>query len=103
MTAWEAIGKMLKSQGIDFVFGIGDTDLQLYLKKVSGIKLINLRYEGSAPFMGMAYSRLSGKPGVCSASCGPGVANLVPGVLEAYSGSELTIHIARYTHLCIAV
>ena len=85
MNAWEAIGNMIKAQGVDFVFGLGDTDLSLFAEK-AGITPINLRYEGSAPFMAMAYSRLSGKPGVCSASPGPGVANLVPGVLEAYSG-----------------
>ena len=86
MNTWEAIGNMVRSQGVDFVFGIGDTDLHLYAQKVQGLTPINLRYEGSAPFMAMAYSRLSGKPGVCSASAGPGMANLVPGILEAYSG-----------------
>ncbi len=86
MNAWEAIVNMIKSEGVEFVFGLGDTALQLYAEKISGITPVNLRYEGSAPFMAMAYSRLSGKPGVCSASTGPGVANLVPGVLEAYSG-----------------
>ena len=82
MNAWESITNMVKSEGVEFVFGIGDTGLQLYAEKIPGIASINLRYEGSAPFMAMAYSRLSGKPGVCSASPGPGVANLVPGVLH---------------------
>jgi acetolactate synthase-1/2/3 large subunit len=86
MNSWEAIVNMVRSEGIEFVFGLGDTALQLYAEKASGITPVNLRYEGSAPFMAMAYARLSGKPGVCSASPGPGVANLVPGVLEAYSG-----------------
>lgn len=86
MNLWEAIVNMVKSQGVDIIFGLGDNNLQLYTEKTPGIRTINLRYEGSAPFMAMAYSRLSGKPGVCTASPGPGVANLVPGVLEAYSG-----------------
>lgn len=86
MNLWEAIVNMVKSQGVDIIFGLGDNNLQLYTEKTSGIRTINLRYEGSAPFMAMAYSRLTGKPGVCTASPGPGVANLVPGVLEAYSG-----------------
>jgi acetolactate synthase-1/2/3 large subunit len=86
MNVWKAIANMIKAEGIEFVFGIGDTGLQLHTEKVPGIKTINLRYEGSAPFMAMAYSRLSNRPGVCTASPGPGVANLVPGVLEAYSG-----------------
>ena len=86
MNAWELIVNMIKAQGVEYTFGIGDTDLQLYADKVEGVSAINLRYEGSAAFMAMAYSRLTGKPGVCSGSSGPGVANLVPGVLEAYSG-----------------
>jgi acetolactate synthase-1/2/3 large subunit len=97
MNAWEAITNMVKSEGVEFVFGIGDTGLQLYAEKIPGIKSINLRYEGSAPFMAMAYSRLSGKPGVCSASPGPGVANLVPGVLEAYSGCSPLVAICLGT------
>jgi len=86
MNVWQAIVNMVKSEGVEFVFGLGDTALQLHAEKTPGIRTINLRYEGSAPFMAMAYSRLSGRPGVCTASPGPGVANLVPGVLEAYSG-----------------
>ncbi len=86
MNSWEAIVNMVKSEGVEFIFGLGDTPLHLYAEKIPGITPVNLRYEGSAPFMAMSYSRLSGKPGVCSASPGPGVANLVPGVLEAYSG-----------------
>ena len=94
MNVWEAILTMIKSQGVEYIFGIGDTDLQLFTEKVSGIKSVNLRYEGSAPFMANAYSRLSGKPGVCCGSAGPGVANLVPGVLEAYSGCSPLIIIS---------
>ena len=86
MNAWEAIVNMLKSEGIEYIFGIGDSGLQLYAEKIDGIRNVNLRYEGSAPFMAMAYARLSGRPGMCTASTGPGMANLLPGVLEAYSG-----------------
>jgi acetolactate synthase-1/2/3 large subunit len=86
MNAWQAIGNIIRAQGVELVFGLGDTDLLLYAEKVPGLTPINVRYEGSAPFMAMAYARLSGQPGVCNGSTGPGVANLVPGVLEAYSG-----------------
>ncbi len=86
MNTWELIANIVKKQGIEYIFGIGDTDLHLYSNGITGLTAINLRYEGSAPFMAMAYSRLTGKSGVCSASSGPGVANLIPGVLEAYSG-----------------
>ncbi|MCH8864634.1 MAG: thiamine pyrophosphate-binding protein [Chloroflexi bacterium] len=86
MNSWQAIVNMIKAEGIDYIFGIGDSGLQLYAEKIDGIRNVNLRYEGSAPFMAMAYARLSGRPGVCTASKGPGLANLIPGVLEAYTG-----------------
>jgi len=86
MNLWENVVRIVKEQGTECVFGIGDTDFHLFADREKGIKNVNLRYEGSAPFMAMAYSRLTGKPGVCSASAGPGLANMIPGVLEAYSG-----------------
>ena len=95
MNSWEAIVHMVKSEGVEFVFGLGDTPIQLYAEKISGVTPINLRYEGSAPFMAMAHARLSGKPAVCSASPGPGVANLVPGILEAYSGCSPLVIICQ--------
>lgn len=84
MYPWEAIARMVRAQGVEFTWGVGDSPLQLYAGTAPGLRGINLRYEGSAPFMAMAYSRLTGRPGVCCASTGPGIANLVPGVLEAF-------------------
>lgn len=86
MNSWEAIVNIIKAEGVEYIFGIGDSGLQLYAEKIDGIRNVNLRYEGSAPFLAMAYARLSGRPGVCTASKGPGTANLIPGVLEAYTG-----------------
>jgi len=97
MNSWAAIVNMVKSEGVELVFGLGDTPIQLYAEKISGITPINLRYEGSAPFMAMAYARLSGKPGVCSASPGPGVANLITGVLEANSGCSPLVILCQAT------
>ena len=92
MYPWEAIARMVQSQGVEFTFGIGDSHLQLFAARTAGLRAINVRYEGSAPFMAMAYSRLTGRPGVCSASTGPGVANMVPGALEAlYACSPLVM------------
>lgn len=87
MDPWKVIVEMFKVQGIEYVFGLGDTFINMYADEIDGIEAINLRHESSTPFMAMAYSRLTGKIGVCSGAPGPGVANLIPGVLEAYSGS----------------
>jgi len=45
-----------------------------------------VRHEASGSFMAYAYAKMKRSPGVCFASPGPGVSNLVPGVLEAWSG-----------------
>ena len=95
MNAWEAILNMIKAQGVEFIFGLGDIPLQLFTRNVPEVKSIGVRYEGSAPFMAMAYARVTGKPGVCGASAGPGTANLVPGVLEAYSGCSPIVVICQ--------
>ncbi len=88
MDPWQAVVNAIKAEGVKFVFGIGDTLVNLLAEKTPGITPINIRYEGSGPFMAMAYARLSGGPGVCTGSSGPGIANMISGVLEAYYGSS---------------
>lgn len=78
----EAIAKMLKNEGVEVVFGIPDgtyfgliTSLRKY-----GIKMITPRHEQCGVHAAGAYSRLTGKPGVCIASNGPGVAAALSGI-----------------------
>lgn len=42
-------------------------------------------HEQSADFMAIAYGRLTGEPGICHGTAGPGVCNLVSGTGEAFS------------------
>src|ERR671920_2160595 len=49
-------------------------------------KAIGVRYETSGAFMAMAYTRVTGGIAACFGCPGPGIANLVPGILEAFSG-----------------
>ncbi len=78
----ELLARMLKEEGVEVVFGIIDgTYFGFYsnLEKY-GIRLITPRHESSAAHMAGAYARVTGKLGVCMASNGPGVANVLPGV-----------------------
>ena len=43
MDPWEIIVRMIKAQGTEFVFGIGDTFVNMYAEKVTGIRAINVR------------------------------------------------------------
>ncbi|MEM3070691.1 MAG: thiamine pyrophosphate-binding protein, partial [Candidatus Bathyarchaeia archaeon] len=84
---WDVIVKGLSAEGVKFVFGIPGNPRALYdsLYDHREIRPILVRHECSGAFMAMAYSKLTRQPGVCFGSPGPGVANLVPGVLEAQS------------------
>lgn len=78
----EVLARMLAAEEIDVVFGIVDgTYLGLFASfDKHGIRFISPRHETSAAHMAGAYARITGKLGVCIASNGPGVANVLPGV-----------------------
>jgi acetolactate synthase I/II/III large subunit len=86
--AWQQVVRSLEDEGVEFVFGLPGNAKHFYdqLYDSQSIRSILVRHETSGAFMAMAYARVTGKPGVCYGCPGPGVANLVPGILEAYSG-----------------
>jgi acetolactate synthase-1/2/3 large subunit len=73
---------------VEYVFGLPGNPTALYndLYDFPDIEAVLVRMETSAVFMAMAYARVTGKVGVLHASPGPGMANLVPGLLEAFYG-----------------
>ena len=81
-TGGAVLAAMLKHEGVEKFFGIVDgTYLQLFANCVElGIEMISPRHEAVAAHMAGAYARLTGRLGVCIASNGPGVANMLPGV-----------------------
>src|SRR3990170_5898952 len=88
----EVIVNMLQAEGVQKVFGIIDgTYFGFYASlRTHGIDLVTPRHETSAVHMAGAYARLTGKLGVCMASNGPGVANLLPGlVVEQAEGNRV--------------
>ena len=86
---WDLIVKALEAEGVKYIFGLPGNPMALYDSLYdSDIEPILVRHEGSGAFMAFAYSKLSREPGVCFGSPGPGVGNMVSGVLEAYSGCQ---------------
>ena len=74
----------LEAEGVEYVFGLpGNPELLYNDLYESSVRPVLVRMETSAVFMAMAYARVSGRVGVVHASPGPGMANLVPGLLEA--------------------
>jgi acetolactate synthase-1/2/3 large subunit len=89
MKAFDLFVKALENEGVEYIFGIpGEENLDLLesLSK-SSIKLILTRHEQGAGFMAATYGRLTGKPGVCLATLGPGATNLVTPAAYAQLGA----------------
>ena len=58
-------------------------DLNEALDRSRTLTFVPVRHEQGAAFMADAYGRLTGKPGVCLATLGPGATNLATGVGDA--------------------
>ena len=94
VTGGELIARMLKAEGVGAVFGIQDgTYVRLCAALVDqGIDFVTPRHETAAAHMAGAYARLTGGLGVCIASNGPGVANVLPGVaVENAEGNRVLL------------
>ena len=62
------------------------TDALAAAEPGGGPRAIGVRFETSGAFMAMAYARVTNHLAACFGCPGPGIANLAPGVLEAFSG-----------------
>ena len=88
----EVIARMLQREGVEKVFGIIDGTYFGFYSALHrlGIEIVTPRHETSAAHMAGAYARLTGRLGVCMASNGPGVANILPGlVVEQAEGNRV--------------
>jgi acetolactate synthase I/II/III large subunit len=79
----------LVNEGVDRIFGIpGEENLAVVESlRLSPIELVVTRHEQAAAFMAATYGRLTGKPGVCLTTLGPGALNLTTGAAYALLGA----------------
>ncbi len=86
MKASDLLVKCLENEGVEYIFGLpGEETLDLMESlRNSSIRFILTRHEQAAAFMADAYGRLTGKPGVCISTLGPGATNLLTGVADAF-------------------
>jgi acetolactate synthase-1/2/3 large subunit len=79
----------LENEGVQQVFGVpGEENLDTVESlRTSSIELVVTRHEQSAAFMAATYGRLTGHPGVCMSTLGPGALNLATGAAYAHLGA----------------
>ena len=76
----------LVNEGVDMMFGIpGEENIPLMeaIERDGRIRFVLTRHEQGAGFMAATYAHLTGKPGVCLATLGPGALNLTLPVAQA--------------------
>jgi acetolactate synthase I/II/III large subunit len=65
----------------------------------SSLNSVLVRHEQGAAFMANGYARVTGRPGFCLATSGPGATNLVTGIADAYADSVPMIAITGQVKL----
>jgi acetolactate synthase-1/2/3 large subunit len=90
MTGAQALVAALERLGVDVVFGIpGGAILPAYdpLFDSRSVRHILVRHEQGAGHAAAGYAQVTGRPGVCIATSGPGATNLVTPLADAYMDS----------------
>ncbi|GEO17285.1 acetolactate synthase large subunit [Microvirga aerophila] len=79
----------LENEGVDRIFGIpGEENLDVVESlRASSIQLVLTRHEQAAAFMAATHGRLTGRPGVCISTLGPGALNFSTGAAYAHLGA----------------
>ncbi|HLN21336.1 MAG TPA: biosynthetic-type acetolactate synthase large subunit [Bacteroidales bacterium] len=97
ITGAEALLKCLLEEGVDTIFGYpGGAIMPVYDKLLDfedKLKHYLTRHEQGAAHAAQAYAMVTGKPGVCFATSGPGATNLVTGIANAYLDSVPVVFI----------
>ncbi|MCR9130402.1 MAG: acetolactate synthase 2 catalytic subunit [Alphaproteobacteria bacterium] len=98
-TGAHAVVRALEAQGVEYVFGYpGGAIMPVYDALTgSSLKHVLVRHEQGAALAADGYARVSGKPGVCIATSGPGATNLVTGIANAFLDSVPMIAITGQT------
>jgi len=83
------ISHMLKSRGVEVIFGIPGVHNQEMYRGIeeAGLTHVLARHEQGAGFMADGYARATGKPGVAYVITGPGLCNVMTPMGQAYSDS----------------
>ncbi|HEV2302027.1 MAG TPA: thiamine pyrophosphate-binding protein [Stellaceae bacterium] len=100
MNGGRALAEMLKLAGVGPMFGMGGFQLLPFYDALNrlGMRHYLINDERCGAFAAEAYARVTGRPGVCDGTLGPGATNLVTGLVEALNGGLPVIAIAGDTN-----
>jgi acetolactate synthase-1/2/3 large subunit len=93
--------RCLENEGVEVVFGLPGEEILPVIEAIerSSIRFVTTRDERGAAFMADTYGALTGRPGVCLATLGPGAINLLLGVANAQLDSHPLVAITAQAPL----
>ncbi|MCP9953866.1 thiamine pyrophosphate-binding protein [Actinomadura madurae] len=100
MSGGRALAEMLRISGAGPMFGMAGFQLLPYYEavRVLGMEHHLVNDERIGAFAADAYARLTGRPGICDGTLGPGATNLVTGLVESLNAGVPVIALTGNTH-----
>ena len=89
MIGADAIIKCLEAEQVDVVFGYPGVAICPFYNSIleSDIRTVLIRTEQNAAHAASGVARITGKPGVCAVTSGPGATNVITGIATAFADS----------------
>ncbi len=89
MIGADAIIKCLEEEGVKYVFGYPGVAICPFYNSIlhSEIQTVLIRTEQNAAHAASGMARITGKPGVCAVTSGPGATNVITGIATAFADS----------------
>lgn len=82
----QAMAQTLAQRGVHFAFGLPGGEIVAFIDacRQAGLQFLLTGHESSAAWMAQVVGQMTGVPGLCVATLGPGATNLVTGVANAW-------------------
>src|ERR1700724_2243231 len=82
----EAMAQTLAERGVRFACGLPGGEIVAFIDacRQAGVRFLLTGHESSAAWMAQVVGQITGVPGVCASTLGPGATNLVTGVANAW-------------------
>ncbi|MGH9469246.1 MAG: thiamine pyrophosphate-binding protein [Terriglobia bacterium] len=86
VTQSDVIAATLARHGVEFVFGLPGGEISAFVCacRRAGLRFVLTGHESSAAIIAQVMGEITGVPGVCAATLGPGATNLATGVANAF-------------------
>ncbi|MCW5641227.1 MAG: acetolactate synthase catalytic subunit [Rhodoferax sp.] len=89
------VAETLQANGVSWIFGMEDPIEVFHALDRSVTRSVTVHDEKHAAIMAHAYAQVTGRPGICTSTFGPGATNLVTGLLEALRSSVPVIALVQ--------